>query len=789
MHALYTCITQQHDLTLVALAVAICCLGVGSGFALGREAMRAPDARAALVWTAASVVAATSAIWATHFVAMLAFEPGLPFGFDIPRTILSFLVALAMIAAAVRIVVSRRSPAGCLIGGAIAGLAISAMHYTGMGAYRVQGHFVWDAGFLALSVLSGLSLACVAAMVSLSPDRRIRQLSPVFFILAIALDHFFGMSAVGIAVDPALPLPDGNVNKPALVLLVANVALVIVGLSCAALWLATRDKRQQAAEELRLRDLADIAVEGLMICRDGVIVSVNRSLERAMDCRGEDMVGRKVGLFLPGMDVEAVPTEQEADAYLHCAASGAIPVKVVAQRIGIGGRPHLVIGVRDQRERLRNDRRMMQLAHRDALTGLANRLSFNEALAERLAAVEPGRTATALLMMDLDRFKAVNDSLGHGMGDELLRRVGGRLRQATREGGFVARLGGDEFAILVATAPDLAAARAVAEDAIDLLSRPFLIDGHVIDIATSVGIALAPSDGSGPGDLSRNADLALYRAKQEGGSTYRFFEPEMNARVQARRSLELSLRRAVARGEFEVHYQPLADARTGAFTGAEALARWRQPERGIVSPAEFIPLAEEIGLIGAIGEWVLRTACAEAAGWPPHLSVAVNLSPIQLRDARLAATVAAVLDETGLAGSRLELEVTENALLQDDGQTEATLHELRALGIRISMDDFGTGYSSLSYLRRFPFDKIKIDQSFVRQTPGDPESVAIVQAVASLGAKLGMTVTVEGVETEEQRDFTVAEGCDQIQGYLISRPVPAEQVRGLFSAAFSRAVA
>jgi EAL domain-containing protein (putative c-di-GMP-specific phosphodiesterase class I) len=255
----------------------------------------------------------------------------------------------------------------------------------------------------------------------------------------------------------------------------------------------------------------------------------------------------------------------------------------------------------------------------------------------------------------------------------------------------------------------------------------------------------------------------------------------MNERAQARRSLELDLRRALARGELQVHYQPQVDTRTGASDGAEALVRWIHPQRGFVSPAEFIPLAEEIGLIGSIGDWVLRTACAEAVLWPEHLSVAVNLSPVQLRDARLASSVAAVLAETGLPGSRLELEITESALMQEDANTLGTLHALRALGVRISMDDFGTGYSSLSYLRRFPFDKIKIDQSFIRQIPDDADSVAIVQAVASPGAKLRMTVTAEGVETSEQRCFTSAEGCDQIQGYLISKPVPAPQVRAFFA--------
>jgi diguanylate cyclase (GGDEF)-like protein len=566
-----------------------------------------------------------------------------------------------------------------------------------------------------------------------------------------------------------------------LIIGVAALLCCVGALALAAVLVLVKDRRRRADEARCLRDLADISADGLLICEGETVLGMNRSLERILGRTSQETAGQSICALLPGFTIDKISTTREADAHLACPKTGRIPVRVLRHQVTVGKRRHVVIAVRDQRERLRDDAKMMRLAHQDSLTRLANRLHFTETLAGRFLLPRCGEDSFALLMLDLDRFKAVNDTLGHGMGDELLRRVAVRLTRAVREDDLIARLGGDEFAVLASVGDDLAQIRAIAENILDLVSRPFVIDGHVIEVSTSIGIALAPSDGDEPAQLSRSADLALYRAKEEGGG-YRFFDPEMNLRAQARRSLELDLRRAVARGELEVYYQPQVDTRTGAYDGAEALVRWKHPQRGMVSPGDFIPLAEEIGLIGSIGDWVLRTACAEAVKWPEHLSVAVNLSPVQLRDARLVPTVAAVLAETGLPGSRLEIEVTESALLQDNGNTLSTLNALRALGIRISMDDFGTGYSSLSYLRRFPFDKIKIDQSFIRQIPADPDSVAIVQAVASLGMKLGMSVTAEGVETLEQRSFTSAEGCDQIQGYLISRPVPASQARNLFSA-------
>ena len=373
----------------------------------------------------------------------------------------------------------------------------------------------------------------------------------------------------------------------------------------------------------------------------------------------------------------------------------------------------------------------------------------------------------------------MNDTLGHPIGDALLRRVAERLVKAARRDDLVARLGGDEFAIVQVGAGQPEAAEALAGRLVDLVGRAYVVDGHMLNIGCSVGVALAPEDGDDPDTLLKNADLALYRAKADGRGVFRFFKPDMDAKMQARRSLELDLRRALALKEFDLAYQPQVSAHDGRVTGFEALLRWRHPERGQISPADFIPLAEEIGLINPIGEWVLRSACAEAARWPSDVSLAVNLSPVQFRGAKLASVVTNALAQSGLPAERLELEITEGALLDNTDTVLNMLNTLRSLGVRISMDDFGTGYSSLSYLQKFPFTKIKIDQSFVRSMDESPDCSAIVRAVIALGRSLGMKTTAEGVETEAQRDRIRAEGCTEIQGYLTGRPMTAEAAAAL----------
>ena len=421
------------------------------------------------------------------------------------------------------------------------------------------------------------------------------------------------------------------------------------------------------------------------------------------------------------------------------------------------------------------------LARVDPLTGLPNRLLMRERLAEALARLQRDGEACAVLLVDLDRFKPVNDTLGHPVGDALLAKVADRLRSTVRPTDTVARIGGDEFIILQAGIGEAAHAQALARRLVDLIGRTYMVEGHLLTIGASVGVALAPADGVSADKLLKNADLALYRAKLDGRGTYRFFEPEMDARMQARRRLELDMRQALARREFQLHYQPQMQLDGDRLIGCEALIRWKHPERGMVSPLDFIPLAEEIGLIVPIGEWVIRQACRDAMTWPAGMSVAVNVSPAQFKSDRLVETIVSALTSSGLSAKRLEVEITEGVLLQESEKTLQTLHRLRELGVRVSMDDFGTGYSSLSYLRSFPFDKIKIDRSFVKDLSGKPDGDAIIRAIAGLGKSLGMTTVAEGVETQEQMQRIRDEGCTDVQGYLISRPIPADDLLQFFA--------
>ena len=423
-----------------------------------------------------------------------------------------------------------------------------------------------------------------------------------------------------------------------------------------------------------------------------------------------------------------------------------------------------------------------EMARHDLLTGLPNRLLLRERLMEAVGRLQRTGEACAVLLIDLDRFKPVNDTLGHPMGDALLKKVADRLRSTVRPTDTVARIGGDEFVILQTGVREASDTQALARRIVDLIGRTYMVDGHLLTIGASVGVALAPNDGTEADKLLKNADLALYRAKLDGRATYRFFEPEMDARMQTRRQLELDMRQALARREFQLHYQPQMQLDGNRLVGCEALIRWQHPTRGMVSPLDFIPLAEEIGLIVPIGEWVMRQACRDAVTWPAPISVAVNVSPAQFKSERLVEMVMSALSSSGLPATRLEVEITEGVLLQQNDKTLQTLHRLRELGVRVSMDDFGTGYSSLSYLRSFPFDKIKIDRSFVSDLSGKRDGEAIIRAIAGLGKSLGMTTVAEGVETADQMARIRAEGCTDVQGYLISKPVPAAEVLAFLSA-------
>jgi diguanylate cyclase (GGDEF)-like protein/PAS domain S-box-containing protein len=528
---------------------------------------------------------------------------------------------------------------------------------------------------------------------------------------------------------------------------------------------------------------------------DGRIEFVSRSVRHLLGREPESLVGTYCRDFIHPDDAERFQAAlREQIAERRQAREETMEYRVMrgdGQPVWIESSPRLVFDAndnfigwvdvaRDITQRRAADARIAHMARHDALTDLPNRVEFDDRLAQALSTTG-GRRRIAVLCLDLDRFKAVNDTLGHAAGDELLVQVTRRLlANVPADRSLVARIGGDEFVLFVAGA-GAEEASVLAASLIDSVGEAYEIDGQTVNIGLSVGIALAPRDGKDPQGLVRTADMALYRAKAEGRGTFRFFDAEMGLRMQERRQLEMDMRRALAEGRFQLHFQPLVEVDSGRIVAAEALVRWRLASGQMIAPSEFIPLAEEIGLIVPLGQWILQQACRIAATWPEHVRVAVNLSPVQFRHPGLVGMVTSALANAGLSPARLELEITESVLMQDDPATMEMLHRLKTLGIAIALDDFGTGYSSLSYLRSFPFDKIKIDRSFVADMESRADAAAIVRAVASLGSSLGMTTTAEGIETQAQLDRLRAEGCKEVQGYLLSRPIDALKLRALLS--------
>jgi diguanylate cyclase (GGDEF)-like protein len=574
--------------------------------------------------------------------------------------------------------------------------------------------------------------------------------------------------------------------------LVAVAALSVL-LVAAMLFLAIRKLSQQhQMEKQRLDTAINNMTQGLLLF-DGSqrLVVCNQSYV--------EMFGVSTDVVKPGCTIRELLRHRKetgtfsGDVEEYCAmlaekmAQGGVfqtilgtadggSIQVVYRPLSDGG---WVTTLEDITERKRAEERITHLAHYDALTDLPNRALFHERLKRELARVPAGQQL-AVLYIDIDEFKSVNDTLGHLIGDELLKSVAVSLSRCVSGGDFVARLGGDEFAIVQTAVKTSEDVTEMVTRVFDAIRAPYECLGHQVTTDASIGVALAPQHGSDLHQILKNADLAMYAAKSAGRRTYRFFAPEMDAQVNARRALEIELRQAISDGGLEVYYQPCVSLQDNRITGCEALLRWRHPERGMISPAEFIPIAEETGLINQIGEWVLTTACAEATTWPDDIRIAVNVSPVQFRSGTLALKIVAALAASGLEASRLELEITEAVLIRDDEAALAILHQLRSIGVRIALDDFGTGYSSLSYLQRFPFDKIKIDRCFVDDIADPDGSSCIVQAVVTIAAARHMTTTAEGVETQGQQELLRALGCSEMQGYLFSPARPAAEIKRLF---------
>ncbi|WP_267414289.1 MULTISPECIES: EAL domain-containing protein [unclassified Sphingomonas] len=766
---------DMHDGHLLLLAGVVCAVGIYASFAVAHHAARAKG-RSRTLWGVVSIVSSGCTAWATHFIVLLAFRPGMPAEFEPVLTAASLLLAIAGIGSGVWISIRSRGFRTQFCAGLIVGVGIAALHYVGQAAYLVQGSIAWNLQLVVPSVIVSLPLCGLAMVAASNRSRNVRRCAAPLLLFAIGILHFCGMAAMHLRFDPEDTFPANAVSPVTITPVVAGISLSLIALAMLG-WrfnLAAIARLRQ--DRQRLRELTDVALEGLVICQDGMIVTVNSSTERLAGYGQGQLVGASVSSLLPGVDLSDLPEREERETNLAGNAGQVVPVRILRAEMALGHKVQTVIAIRDQRERLRTEAKIRKLAFSDALTGLLNRASY----VDRLRRYMDEETPLALLSIDLDRFKAVNDQFGHLVGDEVLRQVGARLKSIVGSDGVIARAGGDEFAVILVGENTKARAIRVAEQIAARLGEPFSAGRILAYSGATVGIVLAPNDATTTAELRQCADLALYRAKEQGRGSVCFFDPQMDAAARDRLSLESDLRSAIRDGDVGLAYQPVMSAQAGLITSVEALARWTHRDKGPISPELFIPLAEESGLIVPLGEALLRQACLDAASWPSSIRVAVNLSPLQFQSGDLCATVAAVLSETGLAPDRLQLEVTEGLVIRDVERTFSELERLRKIGIQILMDDFGVGYSSLSYFQRFPFDKVKIDRSFVDQITTSRAARAIIQAVVGLGETLGMGVVAEGVETQDQLRMLVEAGCTHLQGYLFSAPLSKSDLEESF---------
>jgi len=791
MSSMVARLAAEHDTTLVFISMVVCFLSIGLAISLFHRG-KSSSPRDRIKWLGLSALVSGYGIWASAFIAIMAYGKGLEAGYNMEAALASFACAVGFNSLGVYVASGDFDKLKAIIGGTIICLGIILMQVTSVLSLALSGRLTYS-----LTVLPFLLAAAVAHLVAFiiatkRSDLRSLLIGAIVATFAIAATHFSIISGLNFTPDSSSFLHKAT-STDTLSTWITAFAILIISMCVVALSLDHQSKKRL----LKQKGLTDSALttisQGLCMCDpDGYIIMFNQSYTKMTGMDAGMLTGRSLlevlkiqkerGAFLGDPDIyfgrlkERMGKNEPSSTIIETPKGQVL--KIIDHPLKNGG---WVATIEDITDWQTAQQKISFMAEHDALTELPNRRLFRERLESALSNVERGNQV-AILAIDLDHFKEVNDTLGHPIGDEVLRQVAERLSNTARKGETVARFGGDEFAVVMIgrNVKDYEAS-ILASRLIDVLSVPYLVEDQQIIIGASIGIAVAPTDALAAEQLLQNADIALYRAKSDGRGIFRFYEKGMDAEAQLRRLLMLDLRRAIEQNEFALYFQPILDVRTNEVTCFEALLRWNHPVRGLIPPSEFIPLAEETGLIITIGDWVLKEACKEAATWSQPVSVAVNLSPVQFKNKNLIHSVHEALEASNLSPYRLEFEVTEAILLHDTDENLSMLHQLREMGIRISIDDFGTGYSSLSYLQSFPFDKIKIDQSFVRRLTMNKDAKAIIRAVMSLGKSLGIKTLAEGVETLEQMSALRTEGCVEVQGYLFDKPRPAADVPMMLS--------
>ncbi len=774
-------LVRFHDPQSIVVVALVAILGAGLASLLMNSGLVQKAPRR---WSVALAAILTGSAVASFFCGIARLYPHVSRNVPLAWGITGVAVCFGCCYASVRLHFRGRSARNTLLAGSLASCGMSCLLFIFMAGIVRPLTLAYDLDSVLVVMVLGAALFALSLRESINPNRRApRMYAGAMLALAIMIETIGSFAAILPFGDWLIAMSQGDhlAFRPIVIIIGAEAtAALLLGL-----WGSFLDNRVAARDRLegyRLRQLADSTLEGILIHRAGVILDANQSVATLLDTPLADLRTHPIRRFIP-MSYTVSPLEAANDAVaieteILTSRGERLPVELVSREINYGGQPALVTALRDIRERRRSEERIRFLAHHDPLTRLANRTKLNDSLEGALVLSDTTGAPLGVLCLDLDGFKGINDTLGHAAGDQLLCMVAQRLRDNVRDTDIVGRLGGDEFAVIQTSGVQPDNAVELGRRLIDCLAAEFTIKDQAITIGTSVGIAIFPADGVTAVDLMVHADVALYRAKEQGRGGLCLFKSGMDLELREKRALEQDLRHALSHGGLTLNYQPLFNSlrRVVAF---EALSRWTHPTRGVVSPVVFIPLAEECGLVGQLGEWVLRTACAEAIKWDDAIRIAVNVSPKQFTRGGLVDLVRSVLTETGLHPDRLELEVTEGVLIDRPDQALDIFKQLREIGVRLVLDDFGTGYSSLSYLHRFPFQKLKVDRSFIQGITSDMNSRAIVSAIISMGRALKLDVIAEGVETIDQFDQLCEQGCHELQGFLLGRPLPQASI-GMF---------